>query len=149
MSSRLFACVTSRRPTAFVFECGAGEHGKERTGDHGLADEPLERRFVRFLAVEIGRRGGVVELDRRLDQLLAIFPSLIGHVGGNLDIVIFRAEPLVFPYNADHANEVDNALELALRPDGVSQFNGIVGDRKSTRLNSSHTWISYAVFCLQ
>src|SRR5438105_7262339 len=24
-----------------------------------------------------------------------------------------------------------------------------VGDRKSTRLNSSHEWISYAVFCLK
>ncbi len=32
--------------------------------------------------------------------------------------MIFRAEPLVFPYDAHHANEVDNALELALRPDG-------------------------------
>src|SRR5438105_7773393 len=28
------------------------------------------------------------------------------------------------------------------RPDGVQ-------DRKSTRLNSSHEWISYAVFCLK
>src|SRR5438034_5832657 len=28
-------------------------------------------------------------------------------------------------------------------------FNGFVGDRKSTRLNSSHTVISYAVFCLK
>src|SRR5438105_9809079 len=26
---------------------------------------------------------------------------------------------------------------------------GIVPDRKSTRLNSSHEWISYAVFCLK
>src|SRR5688572_32344757 len=26
---------------------------------------------------------------------------------------------------------------------------GIVGDRKSTRLNSSHSQISYAVFCLK
>src|SRR5207247_7838635 len=25
----------------------------------------------------------------------------------------------------------------------------VVGDRKSTRLNSSHEWISYAVFCLK
>src|SRR5438105_6328821 len=25
----------------------------------------------------------------------------------------------------------------------------ITGDRKSTRLNSSHEWISYAVFCLK
>src|SRR5438105_9909095 len=26
---------------------------------------------------------------------------------------------------------------------------GLEGDRKSTRLNSSHEWISYAVFCLK
>src|SRR5438034_6527292 len=37
--------------------------------------------------------------------------------------------------------------------EGVSLFTEIVGrntlDRKSTRLNSSHTVISYAVFCLK
>src|SRR5438105_8569167 len=27
--------------------------------------------------------------------------------------------------------------------------NALAHDRKSTRLNSSHEWISYAVFCLQ
>src|SRR5947207_9489920 len=27
--------------------------------------------------------------------------------------------------------------------------DGVLGDRKSTRLNSSHTVISYAVFCLK
>src|SRR5438105_10198811 len=27
--------------------------------------------------------------------------------------------------------------------------NGLQKDRKSTRLNSSHEWISYAVFCLK
>src|SRR5438034_6348296 len=31
----------------------------------------------------------------------------------------------------------------------LSGLRGLVGDRKSTRLNSSHTVISYAVFCLQ
>src|SRR5438034_7826293 len=31
----------------------------------------------------------------------------------------------------------------------VAYFWGIGGDRKSTRLNSSHTVISYAVFCLK
>src|SRR2546427_8072897 len=30
-----------------------------------------------------------------------------------------------------------------------SLFIGCVGDRKSTRLNSSHSQISYAVFCLK
>src|SRR5690554_7374758 len=32
----------------------------------------------------------------------------------------------------------------------ISEFaNGVVKDRKSTRLNSSHVRISYAVFCLK
>src|SRR5438132_8660364 len=32
---------------------------------------------------------------------------------------------------------------------GHAAFDGVVADRKSTRLNSSHTVISYAVFCLK
>src|SRR2546422_6180729 len=31
----------------------------------------------------------------------------------------------------------------------LGQSLGVVGDRKSTRLNSSHGYISYAVFCLK
>src|SRR5438034_6544933 len=31
----------------------------------------------------------------------------------------------------------------------LRRFRAISGDRKSTRLNSSHTVISYAVFCLK
>src|SRR5438105_12162454 len=34
-------------------------------------------------------------------------------------------------------------------PDGRLELDGGVVDRKSTRLNSSHEWISYAVFCLK
>src|SRR5437879_10727641 len=32
---------------------------------------------------------------------------------------------------------------------GAAQYNGRPSDRKSTRLNSSHRCISYAVFCLK
>src|SRR5215207_10233495 len=32
--------------------------------------------------------------------------------------------------------------------DDVAEQHGSRQDRKSTRLNSSHEWISYAVFCL-
>src|SRR2546430_11966416 len=32
---------------------------------------------------------------------------------------------------------------------GVCSLKMLVGDRKSTRLNSSHSQISYAVFCLK
>src|SRR5438034_4786280 len=31
----------------------------------------------------------------------------------------------------------------------LSELHGLAGDRKSTRLNFSHTVISYAVFCLK
>src|SRR5690554_7376686 len=33
--------------------------------------------------------------------------------------------------------------------DWIRKANVVVGDRKSTRLNSSHVRISYAVFCLK
>src|SRR5256885_12338690 len=47
----------------------------------------------------------------------------------------------------------DGAL-LALRPGGAAgrlleEVGNVVADRKSTRLNSSHLVISYAVFCLK
>src|SRR6266849_10071010 len=35
------------------------------------------------------------------------------------------------------------------RPAGCGHGGRRRGDRKSTRLNSSHEWISYAVFCLK
>src|SRR2546429_4694363 len=38
--------------------------------------------------------------------------------------------------------------ELSLRP-GPQRIARHAGDRKSTRLNSSHGYISYAVFCLK
>src|SRR5438094_1761329 len=40
-----------------------------------------------------------------------------------------------------------HARELVVHPEVVLDGNG--GDRKSTRLNSSHRTISYAVFCLK
>src|SRR5260221_3199812 len=48
-------------------------------------------------------------------------------------------------------NAVEDALGLrrALRVALGEQLGGDRADRKSTRLNSSHTVISYAVFCLK
>src|SRR5438105_10381694 len=48
---------------------------------------------------------------------------------------LFRSRPSFFPTNAggNHKNLFARARS----------------DRKSTRLNSSHEWISYAVFCLK
>src|SRR5438552_14894456 len=55
---------------------------------------------------------------------------------------LFRSSPL----RPRHRVEPDGALDvLPLRALDVDQFT----DRKSTRLNSSHQIISYAVFCLK
>src|SRR2546430_5895622 len=40
-------------------------------------------------------------------------------------------------------------LPLEVYPISAGIKGGLAGDRKSTRLNSSHSQISYAVFCLQ
>src|SRR5437588_4399665 len=53
-----------------------------------------------------------------------------------------------FPIPADSAAAHVDAIRrrVAARFPGKDIF---IGDRKSTRLNSSHTVISYAVFCLK
>ena len=106
-----------QRLHALVLERRAAQHRKERAGDHRLADEPLERRLVGLLALEVGGHGRVVELDRGFDQLLAIFLRLFQHIGRNVDVFVFRAERLVVPDHALHADEIDQTLELLLRAD--------------------------------
>src|SRR5688572_32548345 len=50
-----------------------------------------------------------------------------------------------------HKFEEENELDLSFGVKGLSRFrsNIFMQDRKSTRLNSSHSQISYAVFCLK
>src|SRR3712207_8361629 len=51
-----------------------------------------------------------------------------------------------------HAARGDREAARKSRPRGKSrgfEHHGQAGDRKSTRLNSSHANISYAVFCLK
>src|SRR5260221_1161910 len=52
---------------------------------------------------------------------------------------------------ADHQrrNRRGDRRRGARRPNAGGPIAGSGGDRKSTRLNSSHTVISYAVFCLK
>src|SRR6476620_6694899 len=57
----------------------------------------------------------------------------------------------LFPYTTLFRSPIDLAIEV---PDATAAYehavaHGAIGDRKSTRLNSRHATISYAVFCLQ
>src|SRR5207248_10785560 len=55
-------------------------------------------------------------------------------------------------YVAAHAQEMDPEVQrshIALYVNDFTEHLGDEGDRKSTRLNSSHRTISYAVFCLK
>src|SRR2546422_6920576 len=57
----------------------------------------------------------------------------------------------------DIADEGDDAAEIRLEKlrryrrqlEAPSELASLIRDRKSTRLNSSHGYISYAVFCLK
>src|SRR5688572_6917298 len=51
------------------------------------------------------------------------------------------ARGIVAPYETEYGNEA-----LFQQP---QELGDLMGDRKSTRLNSSHSQISYAVFCLK
>src|SRR5438105_7454817 len=61
---------------------------------------------------------------------------------------LFRSLQGVSADPVNVVNAVSNAQERGIRLEdsAVAHCNG---DRKSTRLNSSHEWISYAVFCLK
>ena len=96
-----------QRLHALVLEGRAAQHGIERAGQHRLADQPLQRRLVRLLAVEEGGQRVVVELDGGFDHLLAIFLGLVDQIGRDVDIVELGAERLVVPDDALHLHEVD------------------------------------------
>src|SRR5690242_21395083 len=49
----------------------------------------------------------------------------------------------------DHYRHVGRAAVLEVVEGTLGRENDVVEDRKSTRLNSSHMSISYAVFCLK
>src|SRR5258705_4665896 len=54
------------------------------------------------------------------------------------------------PLRPEHAGQVDDGIrgDRSPRARGGDELEVAIQDRKSTRLNSSHLGISYAVFCL-
>src|SRR5699024_12109914 len=68
------------------------------------------------------------------------------------DLLAQAAQPLVLQAAAEHLPLISEELLSRGLPAETEAFvtvHGTTRDRKSTRLNSSHVSISYAVFCLK
>src|SRR5207247_5030915 len=118
-----------------------GISGRERV-EFALADrlknvlEFRRRDFSKSVRKRARKYGNILRVrSERLAEVVVISISrLIDLVGSDQIICIF-----VFVEKFERTCQI-NAGHIVLPR---------VGDRKSTRLNSSHEWISYAVFCLQ
>src|SRR5690606_39482893 len=79
--------------------------------------------------------------DRKLSGSIDYYNKLNTNVIMNVQPVLNSAYSTNF---FDHGGKVrNNGIEVVLN------WRNAVSDRKSTRLNSSHVKISYAVFCLK
>src|SRR5688572_32369247 len=74
-----------------------------------------------------------------------LFRSLVAELGGQVGVLVPAA---VQELHDAHASLDQPAGHDATVGEGA-RFLHIGADRKSTRLNSSHSQISYAVFCLK
>src|SRR5437899_13032857 len=87
-------------------------------------------------------------LDHRVDKAGPVRTEYPRHAQHQMPILRlqyqFLASALGFSIDADWLGSVGFDVRLAL-----FTVENVIGDRKSTRLNSSHLGISYAVFCLK
>src|SRR5690606_39318729 len=72
----------------------------------------------------------------------------VAEVAVEVDIVLIDAADMGKPIRVDGVDQEDRGI-LGERGERVRSEEPDLKDRKSTRLNSSHVKISYAVFCLK
>src|SRR5439155_6351064 len=94
---------------------------------------------------------GTLALLAKFGVTLAIFVGIFLEFGGGYRAVRTAGlgEPGVFEAANPAAPSLLGRLEARLRGVPLPPSREAVSDRKSTRLNSSHVAISYAVFCLK
>src|SRR6266436_8325149 len=107
-----------------------GQHAELLNGDDHLLSGRIQRKtpgLVRNVQTALRRQVSVRIVVENCDPVL--------------DVVVYCVD---FPARPINLNARDKT-ELGLRTNDLPHR----GDRKSTRLNSSHGYISYAVFCLK
>src|SRR2546427_529229 len=126
-----------RNPQSAIHVLGRGVE----EGDPLAIDVELARRWlVSFLKDEVVRRRGftkgIVGLSGGVDSSLTAFLAV--EALGKDNVIGVR-----MPYRTSSPESLEHA-QLVIDKLGIESL-----DRKSTRLNSSHSQISYAVFCLK
>ncbi len=114
-----------QRLHALVLERGPAQYRVELAAHHRLADQPLDRRLVGLVAVEVFGHYLVIEVGARFDQLDAVLGRLLFHVGRDFLVVEIGAERLVVPRDRLHANEIDDAPKGRLDAERKLQANGL------------------------
>src|SRR2546422_63590 len=136
-----------RRPAGFELDAARGGQRPREVQD------PLNR--VPH-ADRLGRQRQLAGLDPRdVEDLVDEGQEVSPPLGDLLDTLAIR-RPFDFELQelGESENRVERGPELVAHPGeelalGPIRTIGESGDRKSTRLNSSHGYISYAVFCLK
>src|SRR5205814_3429101 len=100
----------------------------------------VERQRLHLLEQDLERLG-----DRRLGDVLALDDRLVGLNPADRVVGLDREHLLERVRGAIGLERPDLHLAEAL----ATELRLAAQDRKSTRLNSSHLGISYAVFCLK
>src|SRR5438876_1520583 len=130
----------------------------------GLNDEEIDRKPDRAAPVRVAPEQPAVGFGRLVAdvKIYAVVPVYVGRVlvdpgqcthavrGKELGLVQHSRQETLHAVSAEQGQQtpVTTAFLVPVR-NQRGQFGAIGEDRKSTRLNSSHPSISYAVFCLK
>src|SRR5947209_13491818 len=129
-----------------------------RAVKEGLAEDPGNRetiaKLLRFASTSSGNETQDISLETYVASMKEGQDKIYYNIADSYDAA--KNSPLleVFKKKGIEVLLLSDPVDYILEPE-LSDFNGIQfqsvsrGDRKSTRLNSSHANISYAVFCLK
>src|SRR5690606_40472044 len=115
----------------------------ERSRRIDNSNKKMKEYYVYILQCKDGSyyTGVTNDIDRRLWE---------HQEGINNECYTYRRRPVKLVY-VENFNDVNQAIAFEKQIKGWSRKKkeALIQDRKSTRLNSSHVKISYAVFCLK
>src|SRR5574342_5664 len=113
---------------------------------------PLQDRvIVRRIEEEEKTKGGIIIPDTAKEKpqegkVIAVGKGKVTEDGKVIPLDVKVGDRILFGKYSGTEVKIEGEEHLIMREEDIL---GIIEDRKSTRLNSSHHRISYAVFCLK